>query len=134
MTGVTGYAWACLSVTELGRSVEWFRSVLNLDVFTTNADTCAIAAADRFTYLIDPISLFVIGLQQTASNDGGAFQSQRTGLDHLTVSAGSDGLAGWQHRFDHLGVAYVGPIRWAAGSFIECRDPDGIPIRVFQLS
>lgn len=131
---VTGCAWACLSVRDLDRSLAWYRQVLGLDVLTTNADTCAIDTADRFTYLVDPTSLCVVGLEQRADNDATAFRPESAGLDHLTFAVGPDGLAASQQHLDGCGLAYAGPTRWQAGSFLELIDPDGIPVRIFERS
>lgn len=131
---ITGYAWVCLSVRDLDESVEWYRRVLRLDVLMTNADTCAIDAVDRFTYLVDAPSFCVVGLQQRADNDGATFRSGGTGLDHLAFAVGRDSLAASQQHLDHCGIPYAGPTRWQAGAFIELSDPDGIPVWLFEPS
>lgn len=130
---LTGYAWVCLSVRDLARSVDWYQRTLDLDVLLTNADTCALDADDRFAYLVDRASFCVLGLQQAARNDGSVFASERTGLEHLTFSVAEGGLEACQEWLRQSGVSFRGPTRWRAGSFIELADPDGVPVRFFEL-
>lgn len=130
---LTGYAWVCLSVRDLELSADWYQQSLGLEVLMTNADTCALDADDRFTYLVDHTSFCVLGLQQRADNHGRVFHPKRTGLDHLTFSLAQGDLNACQQRLQRSGIAFEGPTRWQAGSFIELADPDGIPIRLFDL-
>lgn len=134
MTSITGYAWACLSVRNLDRSVGWYRTVFGLDVLMSIADTCAIDRQDRFVYLIDATSLFVVGLQQSADNDPEPFRATVTGLDHVSLAVAPAGLRQWQQWLRQAGVPFAGPIHWQAGTLLELTDPDGIPVRLFELS
>lgn len=126
------YAWVTLSVTNLERSLEWYRRVFGLEVFMSNPDTCAKADEDRFVYLVEPSTLLVVGLQQCAANEHRRFAPAATGLLHVAFAAGDGGLAGCLARFDRLGIDYRGPTQWKTGRVAEITDPDGIAPMVFE--
>lgn len=134
MSAIAGYAWATLAVTDLERSVAWYRQAFGLDVLMTNADTCAIGDADRFVYLVEPSSLFVLGVEQAADNDGGAFAKAAAGIAQLALGVGPGGLVERQAHFNRIGIAYRGPTAWSTGEVLELADPDGIPVLVFEPS
>lgn len=132
MTIASGYAWVTLSVTDLERSITWYRRVFELEVLISNADTCAIADEDRFVYLIEPSTLLVVGLQQAAANDNQRFAPASTGLSQVTLAAGTGGLDGCLAHLDQLGIDYRGPTEWKTGRAAEITDPDGIALLVFE--
>lgn len=132
MTIASGYAWVTLSVTNLERSVDWYRLVFGLEVLMSNADTCAIADEDRFVYLVEPSTLLVVGLQQCDANDHQRFAPTANGLFHVAVAAGEGGLASCLAHFDQLGIDYRGPTPWKTGRAAEITDPDGIALLVFE--
>ncbi len=134
MTIASGYAWVTLSVTDLERSVTWYRQVFELEVLMSNADTCAIADEDRFVYLVEPSTLLVVGLQKSAANDGRRFAPESTGLSQVVLTPGTGGLDGCLARLDQLGIPHGGPTEWKTGRVVEISDPDGIALLVFEPS
>jgi catechol 2,3-dioxygenase-like lactoylglutathione lyase family enzyme len=132
MTPVAGYAWITLAVSDLERSVSWYRQVFGLDVLMTNADTCAVGTAEHFVYLIEPSSLFVLGLKHVAERDSAPFSSSNTGLAEVAIAVGSGRLSDHLAHLDDLGISYRGPSPWKMGTVAEISDPDGIPLRLFD--
>lgn len=131
MTAVIDYAWAALAVGDLDASVDWYRRVFCLDVLMTNADTCAVGDADRFVYLVDAGTLFVVGLHQRAGAREGLDRDQ-VGLAGLAINVGARQLRPWLAQLEELDIAYRGPTPWASGTVAYLEDPDGIPLLLFE--
>jgi glyoxylase I family protein len=115
-----------ITVTNLGRSQEWYGRVLGWKhTWTSEAGTpqCSVGALPDGTLLCF----------WTHGGDGTAFDFSRTGLDHLAFGVDSLAeLSAWEQRFAELGVPYSPPAD--AGPFgraINFKNPDGIALELF---
>jgi glyoxylase I family protein len=127
MAEVLGYHHLSLSVTDLARSVEWYRQVLGLEVV-------AEIEGDGFrrTRLRSPGGV-TLTLTAHDAQTGGPFDERRVGMDHVAFHVGGieevDALKG---RFGQLGVVHS-DVRSSPGgaAAITLRDPDNIQLEVF---
>ena len=130
---VVGTAYCCLAVTDLDRSVAWYRAALDVQVLLTNAETCAVGSSVRFAYLANESGAFVLGLQtQPTTVDGDTFHAERVGLDHLAVAVAPGSLKHHLSRLDQHHIEHTRATEWAAGRFVALTDPDGIEVRLFE--
>src|SRR3712207_3904583 len=94
-----GVAHVALTVSNLGRSKEWYSRVLDWEpVMEGDGDgvVFSVGALPGGT---------LIGLRQYDQASGDRFDPRRTGLDHLALDAGSsEQLPDWERRFAELGV------------------------------
>lgn len=127
---LVGYAWATVVAKDLDRSVAWYREAFGLELLMTNAETCA-TDAPRFVHLVDPHSLFVIGLQHGSSGDWAA-AAGRTKLAQLALNVGAGWLPEHLAHLDSMGVPYQGPLPWSTGRVAHLEDPDGIPLLLYE--
>lgn len=135
MSAVAGYAWATLEVADLERSVAWYRELFGLEVLMTNADTCKVADEDHFVYLVEPSSMFVIGLVTNQTRNGRQrLAPTRTGLSHLAIAVEAGALGEHLAHLDRLGIAYRGPTPWKTETVAELTNPDGIALLLFESS
>lgn len=128
MTQVLGYHHLSLSVTDLGKSTEWYQQVLGLDV-------TAEIEGDGFrrTRLQAPSGSVTLTLTRHDQQSGETFSERRPGLDHVALHVGAaDDVKALKDRFAQLGVSHSGvkaPNEETA--VITLRDPDNIQIEVF---
>jgi glyoxylase I family protein len=129
MTGVVGYHHLSLSVTDLGRSAEWYQKVLGLEV-------AAEITGDGFhrTRLRAPGSGVILTLTSHDQESQEPFSERRPGMDHVAFMVG--GLADVEtlgETFDQLGVTHSGVKSLEGGTaMITLRDPDNIQLEVFS--
>lgn len=115
-----------LTVSDLSRSVPWYRSVLGLDVLGEDDH------AGGHTVLLVTSANVVLLLQEHKAHEGASFSEYRPGLDHVSFRLGSvDELREWSDHLDALGVAHP-PVREESyGSVLIFRDPDRIQFELF---
>jgi len=128
MTEVIGYHHLSLSVTDLGKSTEWYQQVLGLDV-------AAEIEGDGFrrTRLRAPSSGVTLTLTQHERHSGESFDERRPGMDHVALQvAGVDDVQALKDQFAQLGVDHS-EVKASSGgtAMITLRDPDNIQIEVF---
>ena len=126
---IKGISHVSLSVTDLERSLAFYRDVLNLDVFVEPFD--ATAFEGREVLLL--AGRVVVNLQAHAASDGSRFDPTRTGLDHLAFHVSDrEALEAWVAWLDARGISRSevkegGGLGW----MIEFRDPDGLQLELF---
>ncbi|MDQ3714764.1 MAG: VOC family protein [Actinomycetota bacterium] len=100
--------------------------------YTEVLDFAVVMDAGYGRVLMHPGTGFTLALVRPENASGGRFSERVTGLDHLSLTAGSrDELEEWERRFDHLGVPYT-PIRdLELGHHLNFRDPDGIALEFY---
>ena len=110
-----------LTVTDLSRSVEWYRAVLGFtELFRESAEDRAAAVLGS--------GETVVGLVQFDGVEPG-LSARRVGLDHLCFQVGTRGeLEEWVRRLERHGVAHSGAQEMATGPIVNFRDPDGIAL------
>jgi glyoxylase I family protein len=128
MTDVLGYHHLSLSVTDLGKSTEWYQQVLGLDV-------AAEIEGEGFlrTRLRAPGSGVTLTLTRHDRQSGETFDERRPGMDHVALQvASSDEVRALKDRFAQLGVDHSEVKAGSSGTaMITLRDPDNIQIEVF---
>jgi glyoxylase I family protein len=128
MTQVLGYHHLSLSVTDLGKSTEWYQQVLGLDVV-------AEIEGDGFrrTRLRAEGSGVTLTLTSHEQESGEQFSERRPGLDHVAFSVGGvPEVEALKRRFEELGVVHSKVKSSTTGTaLITLRDPDNIQIEVF---
>ncbi len=128
MAEIQGYHHVSLSVSDLGKSVEWYRQTLGLE-------THAEIEGDGFrrTRLRAPGSGLTLTLTAHEQQSGEPFDERRAGLDHIAFNVGSaEAVQELKGRFEELGIVHSDVKQAASGSaMITFRDPDNIQLEVF---
>ncbi len=128
MTEVLGYHHLSLSVTDLGKSTEWYQQVLGLDVV-------AEIQGDGFrrNRLQAAGSGVTLTLTQHAEQSGEPFNERRAGMDHVALAVGGvDDVHALKERFTQRGVDHSDVKTSGSGTaMITLRDPDNIQLEVF---
>jgi len=122
-----GFHHVSLTVSDLRRSVEWYRDVLGL-VVVTSRDQAGLTK----TMLRDPAASMTLILVAHQEADPGEFSEFRPGLDHLSLAvADRAALSAWRDRLDALGVAHSGVASGSTGDLLAFRDPDNIAVELY---
>lgn len=123
---VLGASHVAFTVTDLQRSVDWYRRVLGgEEVLDEPGDERAAVVLHL------PGSDLMVGLVWFRDGDGAAFHPHRTGLDHFAFSVEHrEELDQWAAHLDELGVAHSGPIEVPPGAILNFADPDGIALAI----
>jgi glyoxylase I family protein len=116
-----------VTVTDLARSIEWYRALIGADP-VLDEDT---GPFHHTVFLLDNGTL--LGLHKLPGTpDGDRFAEQRVGLDHLAFGCASRAeLEQWQAKLDQLGIAHGGIVDAHYGSGLSFRDPDNIALEFF---
>jgi len=129
---VKGVSHVSLSVSDLHRSLGFYRDVLKLPLLQEPISGAKFEGEEAMC-LIGQTALV---LQSHADHEGGAFDPRRTGLDHLAFHvSGRDVLEEWETLLDESACSHSGIVEvegW--GWMIEFRDPDGIQLELFAPS
>ena len=128
MTEVIGYHHLSLSVTDLGKSTEWYQQVLGLEV-SAEID----GEGFRRTRLRAPGSGVTLTLTRHDQQSGETFDERRPGMDHVALQVGSaEQVRTLKDRFAQLGVNHSEVKAGSGGTaMITLRDPDNIQVEVF---
>ena len=128
---IQGVSHVSLSVSDLHRSLEFYRDVLKLPLLREPTPGTKFEGEEAIC-LIGQTALV---LQNHADHESGAFDPRRTGLDHLAFHvSGREALEEWEALLDESACSHSGIVEvegW--GWMIEFRDPDGIQLEMFAL-
>lgn len=116
-----------LTVSDLPRSVSWYRQLFDKDP-VLDEDT------GPFRHVVWMIGDgTIIGLHQHTNLESTEPASEfRPGLDHLAFACSDrSDLEAWKHRLDDLGIPNGGIVDASYGSGLSFRDPDNIPLEFF---
>jgi glyoxylase I family protein len=127
MPDIVGVHHLSLSVSDLGRSTEWYRQVLGFDLVAqvegNGFSRTRLRAAGR------GLTLSLTAHHEPAAD---SFDERRPGMDHVAFQVAAGGIDALKHRFEALGVVHS-EVKTSAGgaAMITLRDPDGIQLEVF---
>lgn len=129
MPAISGIHHIALTVVDLSVSLEFYESVLGLQVIGTMSDG---AFSRSVLGLPGPTHL---GLTQHHVGSGLPFEPTTPGLDHVGFACDSRAqLCEWADHLDNLGVEHGGVQDAAYGSALSFRDPDGNALEFFAAS
>jgi glyoxylase I family protein len=131
VASITGYLSPTLTVTNLGRSVSWYRQLLDL---TTRREYQPDDKRQRDACLLEPRSGLEICLVEYSGGPQEAFNEFAPGLDHLEfLVAERMDLDEWAERLDSLGISHSGVKEppYTRNAMITFRDPDNIQLEFF---
>jgi glyoxylase I family protein len=121
-----------ITVTDLARSVAWYREVLGMVPVMEER-----YAGGRTVVLVRPGTAVDIGLDEHEANEGERFAPHRTGLDHVSIAVPSRAeLDVWHAHLTARGVEcgavrdVTEPIRFALLTFT---DPDGVALELIHI-
>lgn len=115
-----------LSVTDLGRSVPWYRDVLELNL-EAQFDTETFARA-RFRNQSGSLILTLTSHHERLAD---SFDERRPGMDHVAFEVEPAEFDGIAERLDALGVTHSEVKEPFPGArLITLRDPDNIQLEV----
>ena len=117
-----------LTVTDIERTCEWYRSVLGFqDIVRYRNDSIT---AECYVLAHPDATSPTIGLRQYDNNEDFAFDEHRVGLDHLAFDVGdTESLRQWQEQLERLGVACT-VTHLPELSILVMRDPDNTQIEL----
>jgi len=119
-------AHIALTVTDLARSVPWYRRLIGTDP-VLNEDT------GPFRHVVFAVGDAMLGLHEFPDGESrGAFDERRIGLDHVAFAcANRDELVDWEARLDELAIPHAVIVDAHYGSGLAFRDPDNIALEFF---
>ncbi len=121
---VVGASHVSFSVSDLGRSVRWYRATFGAEVMLDEVEGHRRAAV-----LVLPGSDLLIGLCQFTERPDDSFDPTHSGLDHFAFSVGTSAdLGWWAEHLDALGVEHSGVVEIPPGAILNFKDPDGIAL------
>ena len=131
MPRITGYLSPTLTVTNLERSVSWYRDLFTL---TIRREYEPPDKSQRDACLVDPDSGLEVCLVEYAKGPKQPFNEYAPGLDHLEfLVADRVDLDEWVERLDSLGIANSGVKEppYTRNAILTFRDPDNIQLEFF---
>jgi glyoxylase I family protein len=116
-----------LTVSDLPRSVSWYRQLFDKDP-VLDEDTGPFR---HVVWMIGDGTL--VGLHQHTNLETSEPASEfRPGLDHVAFGCSDrSDLEAWKQRLDDLGIPNGGIVDASYGSGLSFRDPDNIPLEFF---
>ena len=116
-----------LTVSDLGRSREWYRSLIG-------ADPVLDEPADAFYHVVWLLGNgTLLGIHEhpkLSSTD--PFDERRPGLDHVSFGCANRAeLEKWESKLDELGIKHGGIKDATYGSGLSFRDPDNNALEFF---
>ena len=116
-----------LTVSDLPRSVSWYRQLFDKDP-VLDEDTGPFR---HVVWMIGDGTL--VGLHQHTNLESTEPASEfRPGLDHVAFGCSDrSDLEAWKQRLDDLGIPNGGIVDASYGSGLSFRDPDNIPLEFF---
>ena len=127
MSSFPALTHVAVTVTDLARSVRWYRRLLGRKP-VLDEDTGV------FHHAVFPIGNGnLLGLHALPDTpEGDRFDEHRVGLDHVAFGCADRAeLERWQRRLDELSITHGGTVDAHYGSGLSFRDPDNIALEFF---
>lgn len=129
MPAFPALAHVAITVTDLERSVGWYRELFGADPVLDEDE--AISGFHHTVFLLGGGQLFGLHTHPGSDTDG-LFDERRTGLDHVAFACADRAeLEAWAARLDELGIKHGGIVDAPYGSGVSFRDPDNIALEFF---
>jgi glyoxylase I family protein len=139
MPELAGVQHVALTVSDAGRSADWYADVLGLRIVARFEE----GGGERYKIILaDPAARILVGVVEhrgTAPEQVAPwrFDERRPGLDHLAFAVdGRAELDAWAAHLDALGVPYS-PVAPATldprNAVLVFRDPDHIQLEFFAV-
>jgi glyoxylase I family protein len=127
MSTFPGITHVAVTVSDLSRSVPWYRELLGSDpVLDENT-----GPFHHTVFLVGGTLFGLHGFPEGVSA-GDAFDERRLGLDHVSFGVADRAeLEAWQRKLDDLGIKHGDIVDAHYGSGLSFRDPDGIALEIF---
>src|SRR5262245_1067430 len=126
LPAMTGFGHLDLTVTDVDRSVRWWKDVMGFEHVHTRR---------RPEYTLCTVmhsSGFFLGLMEHTDGNGQPFDERAAGLDHFALRVPDRAaLDAWAARLSDLGVEHSGVCDESAGPLIVLRDPDNIQLELW---
>lgn len=117
------------SVTELDRSLAWYRDVLGF----TEVKRLSVGGLDKAMMVRDELVLTFVAHGDQAVP--GPFDERRAGLDHLSFAVPDvTVLRAWVAHLDSRDVDRGDITKATTGHLVAFRDPDNIALEFYTLS
>jgi predicted metal-dependent enzyme (double-stranded beta helix superfamily) len=121
---LAGTAFAAVTVADLAKAAKWMADAFGLATLTTQDDTCTID--ERFSYLIEPASLTIVGLHTSQQ------PTPKAGLEHIALRVPSlSQLVAWRDDLAGRGFEPSPITTWSFGTFVDVTGPEQLTIRLF---
>jgi glyoxylase I family protein len=126
-TAITGIHHVTLSVSDLGRSVEWYVRVLGFrELRRLNHNGLDKAMLTRDGVVVTFVCHGDLAVP-------GPFNERQAGLDHLSFAvADRVALDAWVARLDEHGVVHSDIVSGVTGDLVPFRDPDNIALELYM--
>jgi catechol 2,3-dioxygenase-like lactoylglutathione lyase family enzyme len=128
---ITGTLCPTLTVTDLVRSVAWYRELFDM---TIRRGYEPPDGSQRDACLVEPFTGLEVCLVEYSSGPREPFKEYSPGLDHLEfVVSEREHLDEWGARLDALGIVHSGikEPSYTRNAMITFRDPDNIQLEFF---
>lgn len=123
-----GISHVALTVTDVARSAEWYKRLLDAQTVVDDRDD----HGPVHVIMAPPLMLGFRSHQRTDASD--SFQFARVGLDHFGIACESESeLEKWQARLDEIGATHSGIQKSPFGLHLNAKDPDNIAIEFFTM-
>lgn len=123
---VVGASHVSFSVSDLERSLEWYRRVFRAEIMMREPGDVRSAVV-----LTLPNTTLGIGLVHFAGGDHAPFSPEHVGLDHFAFRVEQEQkIHDWAAHLSALGVEHSGVIPIPPGAILNFKDPDGIALAV----
>ena len=122
MPALNGILETCLHVTDLHRSIEFYRRLFSWPLLSGDARFAALAVA--------PKQIFLLFLQGASEHDmpihGGTIPGHGgAGRLHVAFAIPAEELEAWKRRLAEQSIALAGAVCWPrGGTSLYFRDPD----------
>ena len=128
-SALVGINHVSISVSDLDRSLEFYRDVLKLPLLVEPSPGVKFEGMGA----ILAVGRTPLALQQHAEHQPGAFDPRRTGLDHLAFQVASlVALEEWEILLDAASCSHSGIQEVPGFGFhLHFHDPDGVQLELF---